>query len=142
MRIDSRACARRFGRLVRGDAGSSPAEFVMVGVLLTALTLGVLQFGLGVYVRNVVHDAAVEGAYHGALADRAPADAAARTHAIIVRTVGGDFVQSVNAVEASELGHVTVRVDVEATIPLAGLWGLPRALRVSAEAPKESFDAP
>ncbi|GEM_PF-259361 len=136
-----RVRASRVGRMLRGEAGSSPAEFVMVGTLLTALALGVLQFGLGVYVRNVIHDAAVEGAYHGALADRAPADGAARTRALISRTVGGDFAQSVTAVESSELGHVTVRVDVEATIPLAGLWGVPRALRVSAEAPKESFHA-
>lgn len=123
------------------DAGSSPAEFVMVGVLLTALTLGVLQFGLAVYVRNVVHDAAVEGAYHGALADSSPAEGAERTRAIIARTVGAEFAQSVTAHEANTLGYLTVRIDVEATVPVAGLWGVPRAMHVSADAPKEMLDA-
>ena len=50
--------------LLADDRGSSPVEFVLVGALLTLLTLGVLQLGLAVYVRNVVHDAAVEGALH------------------------------------------------------------------------------
>ncbi|HET8926556.1 MAG TPA: TadE/TadG family type IV pilus assembly protein, partial [Microbacterium sp.] len=59
----------RLARLASDDAGSSPVEFVLVGALLTVLTLAVLQLGLAVYVRNVVHDAAVEGAFHAALAD-------------------------------------------------------------------------
>ena len=45
------------------DRGSAPVEFVLVGTMLTFLTLGVLQFGFAVYVRNVVHDAAVDCAY-------------------------------------------------------------------------------
>lgn len=130
----------RLARILRDETGSSVAEFVMVGALLTALTLGVLQFGLGVYVRNVVHDAAVEGAHYGALADRSPADGAERTRAILARTVGADFVQAVAGHETGEFGYLTVRVDVEATIPLAGLWGVPHALRVSGTAPRESFD--
>ena len=56
-------------RLRDDDDGSSAVEFVLVGTLLTLLTLAVLQLALAVYIRNVVHDAAVEGAYHGALAD-------------------------------------------------------------------------
>ncbi|HPT94823.1 MAG TPA: pilus assembly protein [Microbacteriaceae bacterium] len=131
----------RLSRLLRDERGSSPAEFVMVGVLLTALTLGVLQFGFAVYVRNVVHDAAVEGAYYGALADRTPEEGAERTRTIIARTVGAEFAQSVTGQAIDELGYPTVRVDVAATIPIAGLWGVPAALRVSGEAPKESFDA-
>lgn len=113
----------------------------MVGVLLTALTLGVLQFGFALYVRNVVHDAAVEGAYYGARADRVPDEGAERTRMIIARTVGPDFVQSVTGYETDERGYTVVRVDVAATVPIAGLWGLPRALHVSGDAPRESFDA-
>lgn len=130
----------RLAAILRDDTGSSPAEFTMVAVLLTALTLGVLQFGLAVYVRNVVHDAAVEGAYYGALADTSPAEGAERTRSIIARTVGGEFAQSVSARESMALGYPTVEVTVEAALPLAGLWGIPRALTVSAEAPKESLD--
>ncbi len=52
------------------------------------LTLGVLQLGLAIYVRNVLHDAAVEGAYHAALADTSLADGVRRTTEIVSRTVG------------------------------------------------------
>ncbi|MGV2903347.1 TadE/TadG family type IV pilus assembly protein, partial [Microbacterium sp. AGC62] len=52
----------RVARALADERGSSPVEFLLVGTLLTALTLGVLQLALAVYVRNVVHDAAVGGA--------------------------------------------------------------------------------
>ena len=81
------------------DRGSSPVEFVLVGTLLTLLTLGVLQFGLAVYVRNVVHDAAVEGAHHAALADTSLADGADRTRDIVARTVGGEYAHDVDVSE-------------------------------------------
>ncbi len=51
----------RVGVPLADDRGSSAVEFLLVGTLLTALTLAVLQLALAVYVRNVVHDAAVEG---------------------------------------------------------------------------------
>jgi Flp pilus assembly protein TadG len=123
-----------------GDEGSSPVEFVLVGALLTVLTLGVLQFGLAVYVRNVVHDAAVEGAYHAALADTTLADGAARTREIVARTVGDEYAADVAVIETDELGHPAVEVTVQAVLPLVGLLGAPRTLEVTARAPVESFD--
>jgi Flp pilus assembly protein TadG len=123
-----------------GDEGSSPVEFVLVGALLTVLTLGVLQFGLAVYVRNVVHDAAVEGAYHAALADTTLADGAARTREIVARTVGAEYAADVAVIETEELGHPAVEVTVQAVLPLVGLLGAPRTLEVTARAPVESFD--
>lgn len=122
------------------ESGSSPVEFVMVGALLTLLTLGVLQLGLAVYVRNVVHDAAVEGAYRAALADETLADGAARTRAIIERAVGPAYARDVQATRTSVGGAPTVQVTVRAPLPLVGLLGAPRALEVSADAPAESFD--
>ena len=124
----------------RDDAGASPVEFVLVGTLLTVLTLGVLQFGLAVYVRNVVHDAAVEGAYHAALADTTLADGAQRTRDIVGRTIGREYATDVSAREASSLGQQTVEIRVAATLPLVGLLGAPRSLEVTAHAPVESFD--
>jgi len=103
------------------------------------LTLAVLQFGLAVYVRNVVHDAAVEGAFHAALADTTLAEGAERTRTIIERSVGGQFAQGVDVVETTHLGHDAVQVTVRATLPLVGLLGAPRALEVSAHAPAESL---
>lgn len=130
----------RLRAAARGDGGSSPVEFVLVGTLLTVLTLAVLQFGLAVYVRNVVHDAAVEGAYHAALADTSLADGAQRTRDIVARTVGAEYASDVTVRETSALGHPAVEVRVQATLPLIGLLGAPRSMEVTAHAPLETFD--
>ena len=122
-----------------GEEGSSPVEFVLVGALLTVLTLGVLQFGLAVYVRNVVHDAAVEGAYHAALADTSLDDGARRTREIVSRTVGEDYAADIDVRETDALGHTSVEVRVRAMLPLVGLLGAPRTMEVTARAPVESF---
>lgn len=123
-----------------GERGSSPVEFVLVGTLLTLLTLGVLQFGLAVYVRNVVHDAAVEGAHEAALADATLAQGVARTREIVARTIGAEYAADVRATRTDGLGHPAVQVSVSSTLPLVGLLGLPRLLEVTAHAPLESFD--
>lgn len=130
-------------RLVAGlhdESGSSPVEFVLVGTLLTVLTLGVLQFGLAVYVRNVVHDAAVEGAYHAALADTTLADGARRTRDIVTRTIGDGYTTDVSVSQGSALGHDAVEVRVAATLPLVGLLGPARAMEVTAHAPVEYLE--
>ena len=121
------------------EEGSSPVEFVLVGALLTVLTLGVLQFGVAVYVRNVVHDAAVEGAYHAALADTSLGDGARRTREIVSRTVGEEYATDIDVRETDALGHMSVEVTVRAMLPLVGLLGAPRTMEVTARAPVESF---
>jgi len=124
---------------VTDERGSSPVEFVLVGSLLTLLTLAVLQLGLAVYVRNVVHDAAVEGAHHAALADTPLAAGADRARTIIARTVGADYADDVSVRETTALGHPVVEVTVRATLPLLGLLGVPAALEVTGRAPTESL---
>lgn len=125
---------------LRDDTGSSPVEFVLVGTLLTVLTLAVLQFGLAMYMRNVVHDAAVEGAYQAALADTTLAEGAQRTRDIVTRTVGGAYAADVTVRQTDDLGHAVVEVRVAGTLPLIGLLGAPRTLEVTAHAPVESLD--
>ena len=131
---------RRIAAALADDTGSAPVEFVLVGVLLTALTLAVLQLGIGLYVRNVVHDAAVEGAHRAALADTTLGEGAARTREIVSRTVGAEYAADVDVTQTSHLGHPAVAVTVRATLPLAGLFGLPHGMEVTAHAPLESFD--
>lgn len=131
---------RRPSRGLSHDRGSSPVEFVLVAGLLTLLTLGVLQFGLVVYVRNVAHDAAVEGAYRGALADQTPADGADRTRDIIDRTIGPAYAGDVRARRTARGGLDVVEVTVRTPVPLIGLVGVPRMLEVHGVAPAESFD--
>jgi Flp pilus assembly protein TadG len=129
----------RLRRLLDDDEGSSPVEFVLVGGLLTLLTFAVVQLGLALYIRNVVHDAAVEGAYRAALADTTLQDGAERTTAIIARTVGDGYATDVRVVRSGASGSDIVRVTVRTTLPLLGLLGAPRAMEVSADAPVESF---
>jgi len=129
------------GRAATDDErGSSPVEFVLVGALLTVLTLAVLQLGLAVYVRNVVHDAAVEGAHYAALADATLADGADRTRAVITASVGADYADAITVEQSDRLGHATAVVTVRTTLPLIGLLGISHGLEVQADAPLESFD--
>lgn len=122
------------------ERGSSPVEFVLVGTLLTLLTLGVMQLALVVYVRNVVHDAAVEGAYYAALADTTTEQGAERARAGIARAVGEAYADDVTVVRSTALEQPTVEVRVRTTLPVIGLLGVPFALEVQAHAPEESFD--
>lgn len=127
-------------RTFADDRGSSAVDFVLVGTLLTALTLAVLQFGLGIYVRNIVHDAAVEGAHYAALADTTLADGAERTRLTITRAVGSKFADDISVEASTALGHPTVHVQVRATLPVLGLIGIPGGMEVSAHAPQETLD--
>ncbi|MFJ4174508.1 TadE/TadG family type IV pilus assembly protein [Microbacterium sp. NPDC089696] len=122
------------------ERGSSPVEFVLVGTMLTALTLGVLQLALVVYVRNVVHDAAVEGAYHAALADAAPAAGVERAGEVITRAVGAAYADDITVGRSHDAGKDTVVVRIRTTMPIIGLIGIPAGLEVEAHAPAESFD--
>lgn len=120
-----------------GERGSAPVEFILVGVLLTMLTLGVLQFALAVHTRNVVQDAAVDAAFHAALADTTPAETEARARAAVERGLGRDVISYVVIVEGRSYGLDTVRVHIAATLPLVGLAGPGRGTLVVADAPVE-----
>lgn len=121
------------------ERGSGPAEFVLVGGLLTVLTLAVMQLGLAVYVRNVVHDAAVEGAHHAALADAAPADGIERARLVIERAVGPQYAGDIQVSRATTGGAPSLAITVRTTLPLIGLLGVPAGLEVTASAPVESL---
>lgn len=131
--------ARGDARWADDERGSAVVEFVLVGALLTVLTLAVLQLAFAIYVRNVVHDAAVEGAYHAALADTPVQAGAVRAGELIDRAVGAGYAQEVSATSGTVGGTETVIVTVRATLPLAGLLGVPRGLEVTAHAPRESL---
>ncbi len=123
---------------MREDRGAATVEFTLVGTLLTILALAVVQLGILVYARNVVHDAAVEGAYYGALADTSAQDGAVRTEQLIALALGGLAAQA-QAEQIGAEGDAEVIVRVTATLPVLGLLGIPRAMEVTARAPAESF---
>jgi hypothetical protein len=121
------------------DAGSAPAEFVMVAALLTVLTLGVLQLGVALLVRNTTLDAAAEGARFGALADNRPADGALRTRELISTAIGGDYARDVRVTTGDWRGHPAVTVTVRTTLPVLGLLGIGGGLEVAGHAARETL---
>lgn len=125
---------------MRDEAGSAAVEFTLVGVLLTVLTLAVIQLGLTLHVRTTVLDAAAEGARFGALADNSPADGASRTAALIAEALGPGFDASVRSDLGQWRDHPTVIVTVRTTLPLLGLLGAADALEVAGHAAIEELD--
>ena len=124
--------------VLRDDSGSAAAEFVMVGALLTVLTLAVLQLGLALLVRNTVVDAASEGARIAALADGSFEDGRQRTIDLITAAVGASFASDVSVREGDYLGHPAVVVTVRAPLPIAGLWGVGETLEATGHAAVET----
>jgi hypothetical protein len=106
----------------------------MVGALLTILTLGVLQVGFALLIRNTVVDAAAEGARYGALADNSPSDGARRTAELITVALGESYAGSIGATTGDYLGHRSVIVTVSAPLPLIGLIGIDHGVEVSGHA--------
>lgn len=127
-------------RIAGRDEGSAVAEFVLVGALLTVLTLSVMQLGLALHIRNTVTDAAAEGARFAALADNQLADGAQRTRDLIEAALGPRYAQDVSAGYGSYLGHPATIVTVRAPLPLIGLVGIEQGLEVSGHASRETLD--
>ncbi|WP_243841927.1 TadE/TadG family type IV pilus assembly protein [Salinibacterium sp. ZJ77] len=137
---DERASSRRVRDRLADDTGSAPVEFVLVGVLLTFLTLAVLQLALALHIRNTVLDAAAEGARFGALADNEPADAAPRTAELITTALGADYASDIRVGDGEWMGVPAVTVTVRTTLPLAGFLGIDRGLEVTGHAARETLE--
>ena len=124
-------------RLLRRDDGAAPVDFVLVGVLLTLLFLGVAQVALDYHVRNVLAACAAEGARYGANADRDPAQGAALTRQLIRDSLADRFADGVTSGTETVDGFRTVYVEVRTTLPVIGLLGPTRGLTVRGHALEE-----
>ncbi len=122
------------------DEGSAVVEFTFVVLLLTVLTLSILQLGLALHVRNTVIDAAAEGARFAALADNGPADGVARTRELIAAAIGADYASGVTAERGTFLGHPSIGIRVVTRLPLVGLVGFDQTLEVRGHAAIETLD--
>ncbi len=127
----------RLSQVVSDDSGSAVVEFVFVGILLTFLTLGVLQLGLVLHVKNTLQDAASEGARWGSLIDSSPAEGVQRTKDLITTAVGEQYAQHITATQATWLGAPATVITVTAPLPVIGLWGPATSLEVSGHAATE-----
>jgi hypothetical protein len=127
-------------RLAQDDTGSAVAEFVMVGALLTVLTLSVIQLGLALLIRNTVLDAASEGARFAALADNTLADGVERARQLVTVALGPSYAQDVTAAYGSYLDHPAAIVTIRTPLPLVGLVGIEHGLEVEGHAAVETLD--
>jgi hypothetical protein len=88
-------------------------------------------------VRNTLVASAAEGARYAANADRAPADGEVVTRTLIRDSLADSFAQAVTSGFESVGDVPTVYVQVEATLPVIGLLGPPRGIRVRGHAVDE-----
>ena len=100
------------------ESGSAVVDFVLVGVLVVVVSVALLQLVLGLHVRNVLTDAAGEGARRAALAD--------------------DYVDSVSVTRTQVQGVAVVEVEVGAPLPVLGLLGPRGTLTVTGHAVDEA----
>jgi Flp pilus assembly protein TadG len=128
---------RALERVRHEESGSAVVEFVFVGILLTFLTLGVLQLGLALHVRNTIQDAASEGARWGALIDSTPADGVQRTKELITTAVGEQYAKDISVASQQWMGAPATVIIVKAPLPIIGLWGPATSMEVSGHAATE-----
>lgn len=129
-----------FSRLRTEQRGSAVAEFTLVGALLTLLTLAIVQLGLALHIRNMVQDAASEGARAAALAGASLDDGAERTRHLIEVALGSTFAEDI-AVRYTDFATVrSTEVTVRTPLPLIGLFGISEGLEVSGHAAVETHE--
>ncbi len=112
---------------------------MLVGALLTILTLSVIQLGLALLIRNTVLDAAAEGARYGALADNRLEDGVGRTRELITAAIGPAYARDITIAVGSYDGHPADIVTVRTPLPLIGLVGIPNGLEVHGHAALETL---
>ena len=112
---------------------------MLVGVLLTVLTLSVIQLGLALLIRNTVLDAASEGARYGALADNNLGDGVERARDLITTALGPGYARDITVARGSYDGQPADIVTVKTPLPLIGLVGSPSGLEVHGHAAIETL---
>ncbi|MBE6482867.1 MAG: pilus assembly protein [Actinomyces ruminicola] len=120
------------------EAGAAVVDFVLVGVLVIAVSVALLQLALGLHVRNVLTDAAGEGARRAALVGGTTAEADARVRALADASLADGYVEAVTVTRTSVGGVAVVRVDVTAPLPVLGLLGPGGTLHVTGHAVDEA----
>lgn len=109
-----------------------------MSVLVVALGLGLLQLALGLHVRNVLVDAAGEGARRAALLGGSEEEGRARVVDLVSQALTDGYLQQVEVRRVTQDGLAVVEVTASAPLPLVGLLGPAGTLRVSAHALDEA----
>lgn len=137
MRGAWRSLRERLSPAGHDDRGSAPVEFVLVGVLLTLVTLSVLQVAFTLHIRTTLIDAAAEGARFAALADSSLPAGVERSRELITAALGASYAESISAATGAFGGHPVVIITVRSPLPLIGMIGLDETLEVSGRAALE-----
>lgn len=94
----------------------------MVSALLVLLSFAILQLTLMVHVRNTLIDAASTGARFGVLEDRTASDGVQRTRDMIESSISSRYAQGVGYEYVAQSEGQTLRITVQAQVPVLGLF--------------------
>lgn len=122
----------------REESGSAVVDFVMVGALVVFVFVALLQVTLGVYARNVLTDAAGDGARRAALVGGTEAEAQQRVRVLSDAALRRGYVDSVTVSRVPSGDLIIVEVTVKAPFPVLGLFGPGGTLTVKGHAIDES----
>ena len=137
---ESRAVLRGCWRRVRAqsESGSAVVDFVLVGALVITVFVALLQVALGVYARNVLTDAAGDGARRAALVGGTEAEARQRVQTLSEAALRRGYVDTVSVARVPSGDLSIVEVTVTAPFPVLGLFGPAGTLTVKGHAVDES----
>ncbi len=122
----------------QNESGSAVVDFVMVGALVIIVFVALLQVALGAYARNVLTDAAGDGARRAALVGGTEAEARQRVQVLTDAALRRGYVDSVTVSRVPSGDLRVVEVTVTAPFPVLGLFGPGGTLRVTGHAIDES----
>ena len=130
--------SRRSRLSAQNELGSAVVDFVMVGALVITVFVALLQVTLGVYARNVLTDAAGDGARRAALVGGTEAEARQRVQVLSDAALRRSYVDTVTISRVPSGDLTIVEVTVTAPLPVLGLLGPGGTLRVTGHAVDES----
>ncbi len=107
----------------RSDQGNASVEFALIAPLVMLIGLAVLQLMLALHVRTVITSAAIEGARVGALVGSDLGVAEQRTREVLMANIAGATVADVTASQTQLDGVPMIAVQVNAELPLLGMYG-------------------
>ncbi len=116
------------------ECGAATVDFALIGGLLTVIFIAIVQLTLVLHVRNTLIDAAASGARYATLADRSPADAAARTSSLISGAISSEYAGDITVSEERRGDLAVLQVTVRAPIPVIGLIGPAGTMEVTGRA--------
>ncbi len=120
------------------ERGSAPVEFMLVGVLLAAVAVTVLQIAFFAHIRAVAIDSAIAGAAHAALADTTDSEGVIRATTLVSSGVAASLVQSVTVAPGELNGKPIVSITIELGVPMIGPWLILAETDVTGRAFRES----